>query len=309
MVAPILLPFLLGATGLGAASLLQPHVQNYGNRVQGRYNRDTLDGVDQSNPQALGSALFGGGLLSGKDYYGGNVDIRNTDANNAARIQSSQITAGPGYQNAALNQQKWAVDPLNPNSPQYQAPQQFDPNNPVPQNYDQWLERQQQLWDMTQPAAPPLDFSDPDKLTAFVDGANQVTSALQTVDDSLDFIRQSGVKEIWNRDDRYALEAQATLTSLPVIAQRIMQAGAMSDEERPIFEKIANMDLSGQLSEKELMADLTALGTVLEKMQRSQAGAFSLSNLGPYADTVGFPSMYQPRNISSGAGWVADDGR
>lgn len=133
MVAPILLPFLLGATGLGAASLLQPHVQNYGNRVQGRYNRDTLDGVDQSNPQALGSALFGGGLLSGKDYYGGNVDIRNTDANNAARIQSSQITAGPGYQNAALNQQQWAVDPRNPDSPNYVQPtpgygQDYNPN-------------------------------------------------------------------------------------------------------------------------------------------------------------------------------------
>lgn len=124
MPVPAILP-LLGLLGLGVGSFAQPHVENYQNKVRGKYAGGLLDGVDPNNPNQTRDALFGGGLLSGPDFQGdsrtGFEGIQSRDA----AMARQRVSSGPGYAAAALAREKWGANIANPNAPNYQ-----DPNAP-----------------------------------------------------------------------------------------------------------------------------------------------------------------------------------
>jgi len=76
---------LLGLLALGGVAAGAPALRNRDSRIKGQYQAGVLEGVDQSDPNATRSALFGGGLLEGPQFQ---ADSRTAFEGQAGRQQS-----------------------------------------------------------------------------------------------------------------------------------------------------------------------------------------------------------------------------
>lgn len=100
----------LGALGLGGAAIAQPHMQNRSARVRGRYQDSLLDGIDRTDPAAVGNALFSGGILSGEQLQG---DIRGAfeaEADRAAAMERQRVASAASLENARLNRERFEFE-------------------------------------------------------------------------------------------------------------------------------------------------------------------------------------------------------
>lgn len=106
MVLPVAaLPFL----GIGGAALLAPHVLNYRDKTVGRYQARALEGVDQSDPQAMARALFSAGLIGGQELQDDTRAGFESAADRQAAMERQRVASGPGYMNAQLAREQWQL--------------------------------------------------------------------------------------------------------------------------------------------------------------------------------------------------------
>jgi hypothetical protein len=121
---------------------------------------------------------------------------------------------------------------------------------------------------------------DPQGFAEEVDKYNRYDQALASADEAWRYVNDTILEgAVWNNATRERLSAQLRTSALPAIAQDIMQAGAMSDDERPVFEKLAAVDLQGW-GDSQVRAALEALIDRATEMQTSRFGTFVNSDVG-----------------------------
>lgn len=122
MVAPVALP-ILGLLAAAGGQALMPTYRNYAEEKQRRYRSEVREGilsdVDTTDPNATGRALFMGGLLEPDVFQSDTRTAYEGTQDRFNALERQRIASGPGYMNAQLARDQWAVDPLNPESPTY----------------------------------------------------------------------------------------------------------------------------------------------------------------------------------------------
>jgi hypothetical protein len=133
----------------------------------------------------------------------------------------------------------------------------------------------------SRPVEPLFEFGgNPQAFATEVDKYNRYDQALASADEAWRYVNDTMLEgAVWNNATRERLSAQLRTSALPAIAQDIMQAGAMSDEERPVFEKLAAVDLQGW-GDNQVRAALEALMDRAQEMQASRFGTFVNSDIG-----------------------------
>jgi hypothetical protein len=123
------------------------------------------------------------------------------------------------------------------------------------------------------PVEPRWDFSDPEAFTKFSNQYDAQQTAMQAGEDAIDFMDQySGLGEMApsTKAQREEIAARLSLSALPIVAQQIMDAGAMSDEEKPFFQQMAGGDFAAVMGDARGKAVLEALLDRVADMQKRQ---------------------------------------
>lgn len=239
---------------------------------------------------------FNAGLLSPAQYADSGFIDQRYSREAQDMMERQQVASGPGYMNADTTRERliWEQQRAQAQDAAAQAAGQARDqylnsvyggvvNNelaPVELRtklYEDTVNRQsQRLVDSAFPeAAKPSigGFDSPTAAQGFVDTSNRVTSSLGAINDALAYMDENGrFGEAMSRDDRASLVQGLNLTSLPTVAQRIMSAGAMSDDERPFFQNMATGNV-GDFERALISGDgkagklLLRLGEEMEKMQ------------------------------------------